>query len=193
MKKNKIVFILIISSVLMLLANILFAHPHLFIESYTTIIIEGTSLKGIKLEWVWDPMWSEQVIMDCDKDMNGVFNKDETELVKKDYFSGIKDYNYFMAIVINGKKSKVQKITDFSVIIDSKNSRVSYYFFIPINKPLNNSVQTLSVLYNDETIYAAFGIDISFLDIKGPVEIISKNVQRYEAYGCQMKIKFKKK
>jgi len=130
------------------------SHPHLFIKSGIEFVENETSVTGIRVQWSWDSYWSADVIAGCDTDRNGVLSDKEVKAVFTDFFDGIKEFNYFMELHVNGKKTPIKSITNFHAQIESDKT-VTYFFTIPFttgNIPLN----TLKVGFNDDTIYVAF-------------------------------------
>ena len=147
---------------LIIIQSFLIAHPHLFIKPVVSIINnEENIVKGIEIEWEWDEWWSRDVIEDCDLDKNGVFSPKETDIVYKNFFIGIKDFNFFMEIYVNKKRIGIKNVVDFSVKIES--NIVTYKFTIPLN--ISEKRNNFKIIFNDETIYTSFAeISINYKD-----------------------------
>ncbi len=178
--KKKIISVIIM---ILLTHSFLFAHPHLFIKPSIDVAVDNNTVKGFKITWKWDKWWSADVIADCDLDRNGLLNNEETRLVYKDYFIGVRDYDFFMGIIIDGKKIKIVDIKDFSVIINSDKT-VSYTFFIPLEYKFSSEIK-LSISFNDKTVYTSFDKNVS---VTLSNSYTSKNllVSEYDYYGVKI-------
>ncbi len=171
----------------------LFAHPHIFIDSYVTFVFERDMLKGMRISWVWDEMWSQQVVMDCDKNLDDEFNSGELAIVEEEYFSGIKDYDYFMKIMIDGKPHAVPAPVNFNAKIAPATQIVTYDFFVLLNVAVSAG-KSIKVVFDDETIYTAFSIKQGMLKIKGGDIVTNEmSVERYKYYGCVMSFNIESK
>ena len=165
------------------LTGIVFGHPHLFIKPSIEIVSNENIIKGIKLIWEWDNWWSEDVINACDTNKNGIFGDDEVKLVYKNFFSGVKDFNYFTEIFINGEKLKIISISDFNAYID-KDYIVIYEFSIPIELKLENTLK-IKIRFNDETIYTAFEKNINLIK-NNNYKFTNLSIADYSYYGVQL-------
>lgn len=147
MKKYTCIFIFFV------FINFLNAHPHLFIDPVMNLIINEDKLTGIKVEWTWDEWWSMDVIDACDKNKNKVFEQNEIDLVYKDFFSAVKDFNFFTILEINNRKIPVNKTENFSAKIDK--GIVKYYFTIPLDISVSDKM-SVKIFKNDDTVFTAF-------------------------------------
>lgn len=183
MRKSLFLFIFIFFT-----ANI-FPHPHLFIKPDVRIVFDKEMITGVEMLWEWDKWWSNDVIAGCDLNSNGVFEKDEVGYIYSDFFIGIKDFGFFTIVSVNGKKYKIKDITKFNAV--NKNNIVSYSFTIPLAIP-KTANDTVSVIFNDETIYTAF--DTKNAAVKNqPDEILSLKLKSYSYYGLEMIIELSTK
>lgn len=149
-----IIFLLFISPA----AVRLYSHPHLFIKPTVEFIKTGQKRGAIKIKWEWDKWWSRDIIRECDINKDGFFDKNETKLVYDDFFIGIKKFNYFMEIRLNGKRLNFNSVSNFSASVDS-NKIASYTFIIPIKPEITDPME-VAICFNDKTIYAAFDKEI---------------------------------
>ncbi|GEM_PF-1285825 len=159
------------------------AHPHIFITVSLQPVIEQETLKGFKMKWVWDKWWSEDVINSCDNDKNGVFDEKENSQIFKDFFDGIKDYNYFTEISIDGKKIKTGLVKKLSATME-KSGQVSYSFFLPAEVPISKKTK-IKLVFNDETIYTAFDKNVLLIQKPG-IEYNNPSYVTSGYYGVQV-------
>ena len=103
------------------------------------------------------------------------------------------DYDYFMKVIIDGRSHKVPAPVNFGARIASATQIVTYDFFIPLNVAVNGS-ESVKVVFDDETIYTAFGVKQGLLMVKGDDVVTSgTSVERYKYYGCVMSFNVKGK
>lgn len=143
------------------------AHPHVFINAQVQVVFDENGLKGLKINWIYDPNFSYQIISDCDMDFDDSFSEDEIKDVYKYYFEQLEKYNYFIKIKLGSKEIKNIEIQDFKASIDPEDEVVEYNFFIPLNIEYNESGETLEIDFADPTLYTAFTCPQSKIYIKG--------------------------
>ncbi|MFP4521946.1 MAG: DUF1007 family protein [Fibrobacterota bacterium] len=131
-----------------------FGHPHLFITAGIGPVVENGYLTGIEIQWKWGDWWSADVISNCDYDGDGAFNDIETDAVYSDYFSNVKDFNFFMKLFVNGKTIKPDIVDEFAAEIDA-DKKVTYRFIVPCLVRIENEIK-VNVLFSDQTNYVAF-------------------------------------
>jgi ABC-type uncharacterized transport system substrate-binding protein len=133
-------------------------HPHVFAEAKLNVEIDGSGTVS-KLSHVWrfDEIFSETVMFEFDKDADGKISADEQAQVSKTIVESIGEYNYFEAVIDNGKEVKMAKPADLLAAFDGKTLVVSYS-----NAPETPLKVTGKVSFGiyDPTFYTA----IDFLD-----------------------------
>ena len=87
------------------------AHPHVFIDSWVTVVFDEKGLAGFNIRWVFDDMFSSMMIMDFDVSKNGRFELPEIKDIEKCGFSNLKKFGYFVHVKID-KKTVQGKIRD---------------------------------------------------------------------------------
>ncbi|MFC1770991.1 DUF1007 family protein [Candidatus Margulisiibacteriota bacterium] len=164
---------ILVFSLLILLSPVsLFAHPHVFIENKLDIVFSDDGLKGIRVNWVFDKIFSNMIFVDYDKNNNQKFEKEEKALIKEEAFSNLKDYNYFSHIKINKKNFEVKYIKDFNA--SQKEGLLAYSFFIPCHVTATQDKKEIRISIYDQTYY----IDIALAEEK-PVNFDNHNNIEY--------------
>ena len=102
-------------------------HPHVFAEAKLSVEIDGTGTVS-KLSHIWrfDDIFSETVMFEFDKDADGKISSAEQAEVSKTIVESIGEYNYFEAVIDNGKEVKMAKPADLVAAFDGKTLVVSY-------------------------------------------------------------------
>lgn len=126
----------------LLIINVLYAHPHFFIDSKVQIID-----KQIKNEWIFDRLNSRVLLFDFDKNENKVLDKDEKEEFIKAHFLKLKDNNYNIFLSLDDEI----KIEPKNINVKFEKKRLSILFDINLN--LGDSFTFCTI---DEKIYMAY-------------------------------------
>ena len=152
---------------LILLINIIYAHPHTFIEVYPTIIVKDNNTEKIDFIWKLDEMTSSMLIMEFDSNQNGKLDKEEQSFVYENYFTTLIDYNFYTDITVNDKIQKFPKPTNFNSFIE--NNRLCYSFTIKENINTKNTLFD----FGDTDFFVAMILKKEFVSIKGAKAIVS--------------------
>ncbi len=145
--------------------NLLYAHPHVFIEVHPTIEVKNSKTTKIHFEWKIDEMTSSMLIMQLDTNGNGKIDKKENSIAYSDYFSSLKEQNFYTNMKL---KNRVQKFnpTNFKATIE--NHKVCYSFDIKGNY----NIKDLKFYFRDETFFVAMILKKKFMKITGVKAII---------------------
>jgi len=131
-----------------------YAHPHVFISSHVAVDFEGTVLARVSVEWTFDELFSQMIIADYDKVSKGSFTEAEAMALKKGAFDNLKNYHYFLAFFIDGKKLTLPPIRDFRPTI--MDGRLVYSFSLSLELPITAKLTELRITIYDDTYYVAF-------------------------------------
>ncbi len=116
------------------------AHPHVFIDGVLEprVSPDGRYLEGTSVSWIFDQIYSSQMVLDFDRDRNGKINTAEEESVYSQAFVHLKELNYFLEVVPKSGRSITrglpQKVPlgtarNFHASID--NGKMIYQFYVP--------------------------------------------------------------
>lgn len=158
------------------------AHPHLFITPGAGFIQDKGTIKAVRIRWIWDEFWSEQVVTECDIDGNGSLSAHEIKLVKKDFFDGVQDFNYFFMMKSDGQKIKFGAAKNFTVK-KTNDGHLIYEFTLETSTPVIPK-NKLELFFFDKTIYTAFDETVSIIGGKHPLQKIK--FEPYSDYGVKM-------
>lgn len=79
--------------------NILYAHPHTFIDLYPKVIHKNNTITSLHMTWKFDEMTSQMLVMEFDQNGNGKIDKEENKYIKENYFDPLKDYGFYTYVV----------------------------------------------------------------------------------------------
>ena len=127
------------------------AHPHVFIDAQIKVYFDANGVKGFKIVWVFDKMFSEIMLDEFDDDVDDQFSKEEQKVIYQKAFSNLKKFNYFTRIMIDNKPFEISNIANFRAEI--KEEVLTYSFFIPCSISINSIVKQVKVYTYDESYY----------------------------------------
>ena len=149
-------YIILLLFISLINSNYTFSHPHVFIRNRITFIFDQNGLAGMKAEWAFDDMFSSMLILDHDINKNGKFSKDEIEKIKNEAFSNIKNFHYFIYILINGEMFDIKWVTDFYTRIEE--GLVIYSFFIPCHVTAGSRHKQIKISVFDRDYYSLISL-----------------------------------
>ena len=171
----------IIFTFLLFLSSI-HAHPHTFIEVYPSIKVKNNKSSLIHFKWVLDEMTSTILIAELDKNNNGKIDPRENLFIYLDYFSILKDYNYYTHIKIDGKTIKALKTKNFKATIE--NHRLCYSFDIEGDFDIRNTI----LEFGDSDFYVALILKDEFVTVDGATATVT-GVDNDFYYGYRLEMR----
>ena len=139
--------------------NILYAHPHTFIEVYPTITLKGQNIQNIQFKWQLDEMTSSMLIMEFDANSNGKIDQNEIPYIYENYFLPLVDYNFYTDITTKQKIQKFPMPKNFSATIT--NNKICYIFDIDEQYNINNTFFD----FGDSDFFVAMVLKKEFITI----------------------------
>jgi len=152
---------------IILLFNILYAHPHTFIEVYPTITVKNQMIEKIHFIWKMDEMTSSMLIMEFDQNANNKLDPAEQKYIYDNYFSTLMDYNFYTDITIKEKIEKFPNPKNFKAFIE--NNKLCYSF--EIQKKLN--IKNTLFDFGDPDFFIAMILKKEFTKITGAEAVVS--------------------
>ncbi len=145
----------------------LIAHPHMWIDLKSNIIINENNLFSfVQQEWLFGDFSSAIIIDDINKNSKG-FEFGLKEEISK-IFNHLYEYNYFTSIKIENKEVKIGKVKNFTAAIHG--TRIWVKFSVPLLNPIDIYKKNLIISIYDPTYY------IEMLHLEGEkISIIGKN------------------
>ena len=136
---------------------ILSAHPHCFIDVYPAVKKES-----ITIRWVFDEMSSQMLILDFDRDRNGKLNEKESEMLYKETFIHLKEFDYYTYFYHKNKKLPTPLSDSFMATIDE--NRVNYYFTLKLPEG------TTAIKFYDDEMFTAYVLKDAFVKTANPTK-----------------------
>lgn len=141
--------------VVLLVANTYTAHchPHAFVVTSYTVVFDDQGLKGIRVSWVFDEMYSATTATEFDTDGDGSFSKTESEELISLGNESLPQLNYFTNIHIDGKPFEVEAVRDFTIKYDE--GILTYDFFIDCSIKASPKMKKVKISPYDKEFYLA--------------------------------------
>lgn len=175
------------SFALLLLATLLAAHPHSFIDNRFDVSCDASGLQGLLVTWRFDEYFSESIIFDYDTDGDGAFEEAETKLVYDEAFINTANFNYFLDISIDGQSVTLETVEQFTPVIDGP--VLIYTFYVPLPVRTDDGGHVVEAICYDPTYYINIDTDRqNGFSLTAPPELrvnasMQDRVIEFEQYG----------
>lgn len=133
------------------LPSIAWAHPHVFIDNRVTFLFADGKIVGFRENWVFDEVFSDELLGDFDKDGDGRLSKAESDGVAAETMPNMDQYRYFTYVWVDHRDLGKIKPTDFHA--SAKNKLVTFDFLIALPKPVDPLKQDFAVEINDRSYF----------------------------------------
>lgn len=127
------------------------AHPHIFIDNTVTFLFEGDRIAGIHQHWVFDDVFSDQMLSDFDADGDGTFSAAESAAVAAETLPNMAEFRYFNYEWVDGKDLGKIEPSEFVALVENK--LVAFAFVAKLPQPVDPRTQKLKVEINDREYY----------------------------------------
>ncbi|ADD69032.1 ABC-type uncharacterized transport system periplasmic component-like protein [Denitrovibrio acetiphilus DSM 12809] len=148
---------------LLLCSGLVWAHPHVWIES--RLNVHGST---VDIVWEFDEMFSNILFSDFDIDRDRQFTGMEVKKLKADMFDNLVNFDYFMRGYCGNDMLEIGSAENFS--ISSTKKKVTYKF--SLNIPIKNCKGVVQLYNYDETYYS----DISVVQVSGNGTVLQDDV-----------------
>ncbi|WP_027366502.1 DUF1007 family protein [Desulfocurvibacter africanus] len=136
-------------------------HPHVFIDVELTFVFDLQGLTGIHQRWVFDEMFSSQIVDMVDANDDGRLSEAEARNIEQEAFVNLKNFNFFSHVVVGGRKVAFSKATQF--VARQNKGILSYEFLLPCSVPVQAGAKGLvRVAVYDQSYYS----DVVLVDTK---------------------------
>lgn len=133
------------------------AHPHVWVDYFVEVRFNQTDLVGFQHRWLFDEMFSSQVMEMFDANGDKSFSDKEVEEVRQGAFAYLEEHGYFIMVKVNGQDMTVREVRDFHAYINGH--QVIYEFFTPLAVPAGAQPTTVHLLVADMEYF----VDMAFV------------------------------
>jgi len=127
------------------------AHPHVFIDNRVTFNLADQKIIGLRENWLFDEVFSDQLLQQFDTDQDGVFSAVESQQIAATTLPSLAKFNYFTYVWVDGKDLGRLEPSDF--LATAKKGVVTFDFMVKLPKPVDPRRQALALEINDRSYY----------------------------------------
>jgi len=128
------------------------AHPHVFIDNKVTFVFDAGKVTALRLHWVFDDIFSDDLLNQFDADGDGTFDKLESRAVGEGTLPNLKLFHYFTYIWVDGKQLDEIAPADFVASADDKRI-VTFEMKVPLPQPVDPRTQAVATEIYDREFY----------------------------------------
>ena len=135
------------------LAQPINAHPHVWVTGAAAFQFEDTKLTRIGMRWQFDAFFSQVLGADFDTNADGVFDANETQTMKNQVFTSLKDFDYFTHIRTESSDAlqAFKDVENFSITVED--GEMVFNFELVLAGPMDPTSEAIKLSVYDPTIY----------------------------------------
>jgi ABC-type uncharacterized transport system substrate-binding protein len=136
---------------LALLPRAAMAHPHVFIDNQVVLQFAGGKLAGFRTDWRFDEIFTEDMLMQFDKDGDGTISAAESEVIGSETLPNLASFRYFTRASVDG--------TDFPDLVPAafharvEEGALHYELTFALPEPIDPRRQKLRLEISDRDYY----------------------------------------
>jgi ABC-type uncharacterized transport system substrate-binding protein len=128
------------------------AHPHVFIENKVAFIFDAGKVTALRLDWVFDDIFSDSLLSQFDADGDGTFDELESKAVAEGVLPNLKMFHYFTYVWVDGKQLDPIDPTDFAASANGDRI-VTFQMKMPLPQPVDPRTAALAAEIYDREYY----------------------------------------
>jgi ABC-type uncharacterized transport system substrate-binding protein len=131
------------------------AHPHVFADARMEIVGDAAGqLVSVRNIWRMDELFSSSVVVDFDKNANGVLDDDELQAVGDTVKESIAEWSFYTFVVVADKPVAMKPPESIRALY--QDDQLLLFFEMKAGEPVDLKTQKLTVSTFDETFFVAF-------------------------------------
>ena len=111
-------------------------------------------LASVRNIWRMDDLFSSSVVVDFDKNANGVLDDDELQAIGDTVKESIAEWDFYTFVTVAGKQVKMLPPESIRALF--QDNKVLLFFEMKAGEPVDLKTQKLTVSSFDETFFVAF-------------------------------------
>jgi ABC-type uncharacterized transport system substrate-binding protein len=128
------------------------AHPHVFIDNRVTFVFDAEKVTALRLNWAFDEVFSDSLLMQFDADGDGTFDDLESKAVGEGTLPNLKMFHYFTYVWVDGKQLDPIDPTEFAASVDGQRV-VTFHMTVPLPQPVDPRTAALATEVYDREYY----------------------------------------
>ncbi len=144
---------IVLSALTTVVAQPVLAHPHVWVTGAASFQFEDTKLTRVGMRWQFDAFFSQVLGADFDTNADGTFDAEETQAMKDQVFTSLKDFGYFthLRTETSDTEQVFEQVENFSIGDD--NGEMVFSFDLILAQPLDPATEAVGLSLYDPTIY----------------------------------------
>lgn len=134
------------------------AHPHIWIDSTVAFQFNGNTLDHIEVEWVFDPFFTEMIMLDFDTNRDRQISAAESQEIQEGAFNNLRHFGYFLEIRIDDSRRDVTPEMIRSFRATMENDVLVYRFNVHVGQTLRRGLTRVTVAMYDETYFTEIAL-----------------------------------
>lgn len=131
------------------------AHPHVFIESQTEIVIDKNhTITGIRHHWTFDNGYTAFALIGLDTNRDGIYSQTELAPLAKENINSLHEFQFFTFIYQNKKSIKLKNPEDATLVFED--NKLILHFTLPLETPVSALGKPVKLSIYDPDFYIAF-------------------------------------
>ena len=130
------------------------AHPHVWVQTETTVLFDKGNISGLQEKWTFDEFYTETSIEGLDKNKDGIYSREELQELAQVNIDGMKDFGYFTYAKLGKDAVKFAAPKDY--YLEHKDKILSLYFTLPLATPVPAQSAALEFIVDDPSFFIAF-------------------------------------
>jgi ABC-type uncharacterized transport system substrate-binding protein len=157
--------LLLVAALALFAATAARAHPHVWVTMTSELVYAPDgSVTGVRHAWTFDDMFSTFATQGLESKEKGKFTREELAPLAQVNVESLKDFDYFTAAQVNGKKADLNAPVDYW--LEFTDGLLTLHFTLPFKTPAK--AQSLNVEMYDPSWF----VDFSFAQ-KDPVKLVN--------------------
>lgn len=111
-------------------------------------------LASVRNIWRMDDLFSSSVVVDFDKNANGILDDDELHAIGDTVKESIAEWDFYTFVTVGGKQVKMLPPESIRALF--QDNQVLLFFEMKAGEPIDLKTQPVTVANFDETFYVAF-------------------------------------
>lgn len=130
------------------------AHPHVFVTTSATVVIENGAITALDHVWTFDEFYTAMAIEGLDTNKDGKYSREELAELAKTNMEGLKEFQYFTYPKLEKSDLKVADPTAY--YLEHKDGVLSLHFRLPLEKPVLTEAKGFNFTVADPSFFIAF-------------------------------------
>lgn len=145
------------SAALVVSAGQAIAHPHVWTEMRSTILISPEGLvTGVRAEWTTDPVYAQDALDGLDANNDATYQPEELARLTEENLDALSSYDYFMNFRFNDEQQKAGRARDGIQTYNANDGRLTLQFTVPLETPLDPHKGEIRLKIYDPEFFVSF-------------------------------------